>query len=282
VEHLQARTRTGFSAGRTRNSQNADRASLTCPLQTMNRKTPRRIFVGTAGWSIPRASAHHFDRTGTHLQKYAAILTGAEINSSFHRSHESRTYSKWASATPRHFRFAVKLPRTISHDQQLTRVRGPLERFLNESSGLKARRGPLLIQLPPSLAFERRRIKRFLDTLRALYDGPLVCEPRHETWFSATASELLVSYQVARVAADPAILEIGKQPGAWNGIVYFRLHGSPRKYWSRYPENYVEVLARTLMEHSQSADTWCIFDNTASGAAIENALELQRRLSSFQ
>jgi uncharacterized protein YecE (DUF72 family) len=237
----------------------------------------RRIFIGTAGWSIPRTSAHHFDGTGTHLQKFAAILTAAEINSSFHRSHEMVTYSKWAAATPRQFRFAVKLPRTITHDQQLRRVNLPLERFLKESSGLKSKRGPLLIQLPPSFAFERRTVKRFFDALRTRYDGPLVCEPRHETWFSQSASELLVSYRVARVAADPAILEIGKQPGAWNGIVYFRLHGSPRKYWSRYSEEYIDVLARTLKEQSQSADTWCIFDNTASGAAIENALELYRR-----
>jgi uncharacterized protein YecE (DUF72 family) len=244
----------------------------------MNRRSPRRIFIGTAGWSIPRTSAHYFDCTGTHLEKYAAILTAAEINSSFHGSHELGTYSKWALATPPEFRFAVKLPRIITHDQQLMRVRAPLERFLKESSGLKGKRGPLLIQLPPSFAFERRKVKRFLDMLRARYDGPLVCEPRHETWFSPIASELLVSHRVARVAADPAILEIGKQPGAWNGIVYFRLHGSPRKYWSRYSEEYVDVLAQTLKEQSQSADTWCIFDNTASGAAIENALELHRRL----
>jgi uncharacterized protein YecE (DUF72 family) len=159
-------------------------------------------------------------------------------------------------------------------------VRTLLERFLKESAGLKAKRGPLLMQIPPSFAFERRRVKRSLDTLRALYDGPLVCEPRHDTWFSTIASELLVSYGVARVAADPAVLEIGKRPGAWNGIVYFRLHGSPRKYWSRYSEEYIDVLAQTLKEQSQSADTtWCIFDNTASGAAIENAFELHRRLA---
>jgi uncharacterized protein YecE (DUF72 family) len=154
----------------------------------------------------------------------------------------------------------------------------PLERFLWESSGLKRKRGPLLIQLPPSFAFERRRVKRFLDALRTRYEGPLVCEPRHETWFSPIASDLLVSYRVARVAADPAILETGHQPGAWSGIAYFRLHGSPRKYWSRYSEEYLDALARTLKEQSQSADTWCIFDNTASGAAIENALELHWRL----
>ena len=244
----------------------------------MERWTPGRIFIGTAGWSIPRASAHHFDCIGMHLEKYAAILTAAEINSSFHRSHELDTYRKWAGATPRQFRFAVKFPRIITHDRQLLRVKLPLEHFLKESSGLKGKRGPLLIQLPPSCAFERRRVRRFLDTLRALYAGPLVCEPRHETWFSTIASELLVSYRVARVATDPAILEVGKRPGAWGGIVYFRLHGSPHKYWSRYSEEYIDVLARTLKQQSQSADTWCIFDNTASGAAIENALELHRRL----
>jgi len=116
--------------------------------------------------------------------------------------------------------------------------------------------------------------------LRARYAGPLVCEPRHETWFSSIAAELLVSYRVARVAADPAIVEIGSRPGAWDGIFYFRLHGSPRKYWSRYSEEYIEVLTRRLTELSQSAETWCIFDNTASGSAIENALELYRRIGS--
>ncbi len=244
----------------------------------MNRSTPRRIFIGTAGWSIPRSSAHHFDCTGTHLQKYASLLSASEINSSFHRSHESGTYRKWATATPRQFRFAVKFPHIITHDQQLIRIKAPLKRFLQESSGLKAKRGPLLLQFPPSFAFERRRVKRFLETVRALYGGPLVCEPRHETWFSPSASELLVCYRVARVATDPAILEIGKRPGAWDGIVYFRLHGSPRKYWSRYSEEYIDVLARTVSEQSASADTWCIFDNTASGAALENALELYGRL----
>ena len=107
------------------------------------------------------------------------------LNSSFHGSPEFGTYSKWASATPTQFRFAVKLPRTITHDQQLRRVKLPLERFLWESSGLKGKRGPLLI--PPSFEFERRGVKRFLDALRTRYDGPLVCEPRHETWFSPVA-----------------------------------------------------------------------------------------------
>jgi len=53
-----------------------------------------RIFIGTAGWSIPRASAHRFAQVGTHLERYAGVLPSVEINSSFHRSHLGATYSK--------------------------------------------------------------------------------------------------------------------------------------------------------------------------------------------
>lgn len=106
-----------------------------------------RLFVGTAGWCIPRASAHRFEGDGTHLQRYARVVRCAEINSSFHRAHALETYVKWAASAPSDFRFAVKLPRVITHDQKLRRARIPLERFLAEIAGLGRKRGPLLVQL---------------------------------------------------------------------------------------------------------------------------------------
>jgi uncharacterized protein YecE (DUF72 family) len=239
-----------------------------------------RFFTGTAGWSIPRASAHHFDGDGTHLTRYARRLNGAEINSSFYRSHAAATYEKWAAATPAHFRFAVKMPRAITHDQELRRARAPLEQFLAETAGLRSKRGPLLVQLPPSLAFERRVAIRFFEQLRDRYAGGVACEPRHPDWFSAAADALLRRFRVARVAADPPPAPGADRPGGWNGLVYFRLHGSPRKYWSRYPTDYIDALGRTLRTLPASAEAWCIFDNTASGAALENAWQLQAALAS--
>ena len=100
-----------------------------------------RLFIGTAGWSIPRASAGCCPGEGTHLQRYARVFPCAEINSSFHRPHAIATYARWAASTPPHFRFAVKLPRTITHDQKLLRARVPLERFLDESRGLGTKEG---------------------------------------------------------------------------------------------------------------------------------------------
>lgn len=231
-------------------------------------------YVGTAGWSIPRVSSERCGGPGTHLQRYSRAFPCAEINSSFHRPHAAATYAKWAASTPPAFLFAVKVPKSITHDQRLLRARPLLQRFLDESAGLGAKRGPLLVQLPPSLAFEPRVANRFFALFRSLYDGPLTCEPRHQSWFGP-ADALLVRYQVARVAADPAVAAGAHAPGGWSGFAYFRLHGSPRTYWSSYARASIEGTAAAMRAHG---DAWCIFDNTASGAALENAWELQHLL----
>ncbi len=233
-----------------------------------------RIRIGTAGWSIPRASACRLRADGTHLSRYASAFSCVEINSSFYRSHAAKTYARWASSTPADFRFALKVPRTITHEQCLRRPRLPLEQFLDETAALGDRRGPLLVQLPPSLTFEPAVVSRFFDCLRQRHAGPVVCEPRHDTWTSERADLLLRRYGVARVAADPPRSAGLEAPGGWPGMLYFRLHGSPRTYWSRYSTAFIDVLARQVTMAASSAEVWCIFDNTAAGAAFENAWEL--------
>lgn len=232
------------------------------------------MFIGTAGWCIPRASGASFAGEGTHLQRYARVLTAAEINSSFYRPHSEATYARWAASVPDGFRFAVKMPRVITHELKLKRARAPLERFLAEAGALGDRLGAILVQLPPSLAFDGRAAGRFFDLLRACHGGPVACEPRHASWFTPAAEGLLARRQVARVGADPPPAPGAGRPAGWPGLLYFRMHGSPRKYWSRYDGTAVSSLAAALAE--AEGDRWCIFDNTASGAAIENALEVLR------
>ncbi len=234
------------------------------------------LFIGTAGWSIPRQIAPHFTGEGTHLHRYARVLHCVEINSSFHRPHAAATYARWAASAPAEFRFSVKIPRAITHEGELRPARPLVERFLEESAGLGDKRGPLLLQLPPSLAFDRRVAGRFLDLLRSRFGGPVVCEPRHPTWFAAAADALLVRHDVARVAADPAPAPGAERPAGWSGLVYYRLHGAPRKYWSRYEPDMLARLADDLRRAAAHVDVWCVFDNTASGAALENAWDLMR------
>jgi uncharacterized protein YecE (DUF72 family) len=189
------------------------------------------------------------------------------------------TYVKWRDSTPPDFRFAVKLPRTITHDLKLEGAREPLVAFLAETDGLGDKRGPILVQLPPSLSFDAAVVSEFFTLVRTMYEGSVVCEPRHQTWFSPSVGSLLDRYRISRVAADPPPAPTAGAPAGWPLVAYFRLHGSPRKYWSKYDEHHIVTLATAARSNRNAAEVWCVFDNTASGAAIENAWELRERLA---
>jgi uncharacterized protein YecE (DUF72 family) len=233
------------------------------------------LYIGTAGWSIPGIHGHHFDSAGSHLIRYARKLNCAEINSCFYREHKTETYRKWAAAVPDGFRFAVKAPRSITHEGEL-RVQGKaaLKKFLEQTDALEKKRGPVLLQLPPKLAFNDSTAQTFFSMFREFYDGPTVLEPRNAGWFSQEADWLLQKFCVSRVAADPALIPDASHPRGWPGLIYFRLHGSPRRYYSAYSHDYLLHLAAKLDQAASAATSWCIFDNTASGAALANALEL--------
>ena len=65
-------------------------------------------------------------------------------------------------------------------------------------------------------------------------------------------------------------------PGGWEGVVYYRLHGSPRRYWSVYETERLEGWATSLAALPKRVQAWCIFDNTAGGGAIGNGRQLMR------
>jgi len=239
-----------------------------------------RLYVGCAGWSLPRDAQVLFPAEGTHLQRYAARFPTVEINSSFYRPHRPTTYARWAASVGETFRFTVKMPRSITHERRLRDVTAPLEAFLAEVTALGEKLGALLVQLPPSLGFAEDVARDFLDALRSRFSGAVALEPRHPGWFGQAATELLVTHRIARVAADPAPVPAAAEPAGWHEPVYVRLHGSPRMYYSPYDDQYLDALAIRLLQFARSATVWCIFDNTALGAATVDALGLLKRLSS--
>jgi uncharacterized protein YecE (DUF72 family) len=239
-----------------------------------------RVLVGTAAWALPRVHRRRFPAGGSNLERYATRLSCSEINSSFYRPHKPATYESWAKSVPAAFRFSVKIPQEISHDLRLSGAGPALRAFLGQVEGLGDKLGCLLLQLPPSLAFDKRPAATFFRMLRKRYDGPLAAEPRHATWLTGEADKLLVSAQIARVAADPARAIGDGEPGGWGGTTYFRLHGSPVMYRSSYEPEYLGALAKKLKARQTPGSTvWCIFDNTMLGAATANALDLAARLA---
>jgi len=237
------------------------------------------VRIGCAGWSLSRAVVDRFPTEGTHLQRYAECLSCTEINSSFYRPHRAETYARWASSVPADFRFAVKLPRAITHEARLLGAGAGLDRFLAQVGGLGDKLGCVLIQLPPSLAFERGPAARFLRVLRRRHAGAAVVEPRHASWFADATDALLADHGIGRVAADPALTAAACVPGGDRRLSYFRLHGSPRMYFSIYTDRFLRALAHRLRaEQAAGAECWCVFDNTAHGGAVPNALRTRQLL----
>lgn len=236
-----------------------------------------RFRIGTAGWNIPR-SDDGFPSDGSQLERYAFVFNAVEINSSFYRPHRRTTYVRWADSTPDDFRFAVKMPRALTHEARLSPPLERLDQFLEEASGLGAKLGVWLVQLPPSLAYDAGTADRFFQVLRERSAAPIVCEPRHRSWFNDAVERRLKELQIGRVAADPAIVPAAALPGGSDDVIYLRLHGSPRTYYSRYSAKQMQETARQMQSFRQASAVWCIFDNTAEGAALPNAREVMTEL----
>jgi uncharacterized protein YecE (DUF72 family) len=228
------------------------------------------LRIGTAGWSVPKTSAA-FPAQGSMLERYAAVFSAVEINSSFYRRHRPDTWQRWHDSVPEHFAFSVKMPRTITHDAALAAPQADLDTFISDLVPLGRKLGAVLIQLPPKLHFELPVADAFVAALRERAAVPAFIEPRHESWATAEASDLLDRYAISRVLADPQLASLRREASV--APQYLRLHGSPRIYYSAYADSDLDDYANLL--RGAQTPAWCIFDNTASGAAIDDALRLQ-------
>jgi uncharacterized protein YecE (DUF72 family) len=242
------------------------------------RGTRRVIRVGTAGWANPSDQQENRQPGCTHLQHYAQHFNCVEINSSFDSLHRRSTYERWADSTAVDFRFSVKIPRTLSHDTALRCSSAELDEFVDGVLGLGAKLAVLLLQLPPQAHFQPRVARQFLSRLTGRIEVPIVCEPRHPSWAEEGAERLLRDLKISRADADPE-----RVAHVWTDtepVHYYRLHGSPRLYWSSYTDAYLRALTvQMTSERTGSSQLWCIFDNTAAGAAWLNARAINKRLA---
>ncbi|WP_010586550.1 DUF72 domain-containing protein [Schlesneria paludicola] len=235
------------------------------------------LLIGCAGWSIPFSQRDQLPGEDSHLERYARHFNAVEIVSSFHRPHRKSTYARWAASVEDSFRFSVKIPQEISHEARLRGTGHLLEEFLSECTRLGDRLGCLLLELPPTLHYDPAIVGSFFEQLRRMVDVPVACEPRHVSWFNDDVDQQLASFRVSLVASNPDALHSGrgKSHGGWTEIAYIRLPGTPRVYSLQHDPFHLTQLADQLRHLSQSRKTtWCIFDNTTLGTAIENAMEL--------
>ncbi|WP_246672961.1 DUF72 domain-containing protein [Mesorhizobium sp. B2-3-11] len=79
---------------------------------------------------------------------------------------------------------------------------------------------------------------------------------------------------------NPAPVPSAAVPGGWPGLAYFRWHGAPRVYYSDYDSENLARFSRQLEAAAAAgAEVWGIFDNTAGGNALGDALKVDAMMA---
>ncbi len=241
-------------------------------------KSRSRFFVGTSGWQYGHWKGVFYPeglKPAERLGFYAQHLNTLELNVTFYRGVKPATFRKWYETVPAGFLFSVKMSRFITHIKGLAVEGESVQRFLEDVGALKEKLGINLIQLPPSLKYDRSRMVDFFDLLdpRLRY----TIEARNKTFVSDDFFSILSERNIAWCIAESA----GRYPyheAVTASFIYMRLHGRTVLYASNYTEGELREMAGKI--RGWARDAYVYFDNDFRGFAVLNAMTLAEMLSS--
>jgi uncharacterized protein YecE (DUF72 family) len=231
------------------------------------------VLVGTSGWQyrdwrgvlyppgVPQRSW---------LEYYAARYGTVENNASFYRLPSQQTFAGWRARTPAGFLMAVKASRYLTHIRRLRDPAEPVERLLREAAGLGDRLGPVLLQLPPTMAADVAALDQCLREF-ARFGARVAVEFRHQSWWSGEARQILERHGAALCWADRLGSPLGPlwRTADWG---YLRFHEGAAQPWPRYGAQALDSwVQRTGRTWPDGADVFAYFNNDQAGAALYDA-----------
>jgi uncharacterized protein YecE (DUF72 family) len=236
------------------------------------------IHIGTSGWSYRHWREIYYPaglKPTDYLSFYAKIFKSTEINTTFYHLPKLTTVEAWIQKVPARFYFCPKLSRYITHIKRLKDPEESLPKFFDLFDPFKKHIGPVLIQLPPTLAFNVERIEHFFKVLTQNYsDYHFALEARHDSWLDTEATELLRQYKIAWVIAESG----NRWPYAETVTakhIYLRFHGPNGRYDALYTDKMMQDYAQKIKAWQQQKHTiWVYFNNDGHGYALQNAQQL--------
>jgi uncharacterized protein YecE (DUF72 family) len=236
--------------------------------------------IGTSGWSYahwhgvlypPETKSHE------RLSRYVGSFDTVELNASFYRWPRPSAFASWRTRLPAGFELAVKAPRGLTHARRLLQPEEWLDRMAAGLHELAGRRGPLLVQLPPTMQRDDDRLTWFLARVPA-WMRP-VLEFRHPSWIDDEVFAILErhhsAYCVMSGARLPCVLRATAQ------VVYVRLHGPDPDalYAGSYSAEDMAWWADRIREwQQQGKDVYAYFNNDGGGNAVRDAWALREAL----
>lgn len=241
-----------------------------------------KILIGTSGWTYASWKGSFYPKempSRNLLEFYAGEFPTTEVNYSFYHLPKPSTYERWRALVPAGFVFAVKASRLITHIKRLHGVKDAWNTFVQHASVLGPHLGPILLQFPPSFHADRGRLTRFLGMAEEAPPEPLrlVCEFRHESWFTDETYRLLHRHGVALCIADSA--QYARHDVVTADFTYLRYHGRHRMFASDYTDGELSEEAGRIRRYRQDGlAVFVYFNNDAMGYAIKNARSLRALL----
>ena len=241
---------------------------------------PGKLYVGTSGWSYGHWADGVFYPKGLKqadwLKYYAERFGTVEVNMTFYRMPKPEMPTRWRKLTPPRFVFAIKLWRRVTHEKRLKTCEDALKRFFEIVAPLGPKRGPLLVQLPPTLRRNVDLLDSFLSGLKQSADQlrwRVAVEFRNREWLCQEVYHVLDRHRAALCLADLGSCPIAEPNHA--PFLYVRRHGPAGPYWGCYtPEDIARDAARIRGWLGEGRDVFVYYNNDVEGYAVANARQL--------
>ena len=233
------------------------------------------IRIGTSGWHYGHWTELFYPPKlpkNKWLEYYAENFDTVELNNTFYQLPKEATVENWHRQAPKHFVYAVKANRYITHIKRLKNTSAELDRFFERMGVLKEKLGPILYQLPPSMHKDLHLLREFTKLLPEKLTG--VFEFRHKSWFSEDTYEVLCQSGVAFCIHDMPGLQ---SPRLVTGdAIYIRFHGPTGKYCGNYSKSALKNWARWIKQHTEKVrSVYAYFNNDIHAYAVHNARQLK-------
>lgn len=232
------------------------------------------IHIGTSGFTYKHWNPDKLPQSKW-LEFFAERFSITEINSSFYHLPRPETTRDWGKRVPAGFLFCPKMSRYLTHMKKLNDPEASLELFFDVFKPLKKKMGPVLIQLPASVAFHREKTLHLYKVLKKKYSYyRFALEVRHKSWFSKESIDLMKQFNIAFVISQSgSVFPYAELVTARH--VYVRFHGPAALYASGYSMEDLRCFAKLFLKwKKQGHSVWAFFNNDIHGFALKNAESL--------
>jgi len=246
-----------------------------------------RLYIGTSGWNYNHWRGVFYPEElpqSKWLEYYTSHFDTVEVNNSFYRLPEKKTFEGWRRQTPADFAFCIKASRYLTHIKRLAEPEEPLERLLEHAGGLEEKLNVVLYQFPPNWKLHLDRLEHFLSILPPHPRSAF--EFRDDRWQCEEVWALLSKYKVAYCVMSSPGLPLHLRTTC--GYSYIRMHSGGEDTEGDYTTEHLREWAEQIRAMLQHGDVYVYFNNDNKGFAVKNALELgnllgrERQLSHYR